>query len=719
MKPMTVGQPVEPPSHQRMRRRILVLKIGLMLFCLFLATRLVQIQVLDAAEYQEIARKQYEAKVDLPAARGIISDRNGKVLVSNAMMISFGADPKIAGNERDDIATAMARRFHRPREVYLTAMKDVRKRFVWLERGVEPQAAVRVPTAELRGLIPMQEPRRLYHYERAASQLIGVTGKDHVGLSGLELQYDRWLRGTDGYVIMQRDALRRTRPSADYPRTEPIDGQNLVLTIDAEYQQVAEEELARGVARTQAEGGLVVMVDPTTGEILALAHAPSVDPNNTSQLDQASLRNRCITDTFEPGSVFKVVTAAAALEKGVVRTEEKFNGDKGLYNVPMPNGRFRPVRDSHPLGVVTFRQAVEHSSNIVMAKISTRIGAQTMYTTARALGFGTATGIELPGEVGGELKKPTEWSAPTLQSLSFGYEVAATPLQIVMAYAAVANKGILMKPYVVRHILDAGQEIVTENRPEQVRRVMSEQTAKTLTELFEGVVVRGTAIPARVEGLRIAGKTGTSKRVVNGKYESGSYTASFVGFFPVENPHIVCLVMLENPRGGVYYGGLASAPIFKGIAEKIFTMAGRFRADPVRSFAHPLRSAVPDVENLRTEDALAMLRTIGFEPDIEGEGAIVAAQSPAPGVVLGRGSTVVLKTRDGLARVSGGFALVPDTRGLTIRRALNSLATQRLDAVVIGSGTVVSQSPPPGQRLRQGGSVTLRCEPRSSSPIQS
>jgi len=206
---------------------------------------------------------------------------------------------------------------------------------------------------------------------------------------------------------------------------------------------------------------------------------------------------------------------------------------------------------------------------------------------------------------------------------------------------------------------------------------------------------------------------------VNGKYESGSYTASFVGFFPVENPHIVCLVMLENPRGGVYYGGLASAPIFKGIAEKIFTMAGRFREEPVRSFAHPLRSAVPDVENLRTEDALAMLRTIGFEPDIEGEGAVIAAQSPAPGVVLGRGSTVVLKTRDGLARVSGGLALVPDTRGLTIRRALNSLATQRLDAVVIGSGTVVSQSPPPGQRLRQGGSVTLRCEPRSSSPIQS
>ena len=506
---------------------------------------------------------------------------------------------------------------------------------------------------------------------------------------------------------------------SDYPRIEPIDGQNLVLTIDAEYQQVVEEELARGIARTKAESGLVVMVDPGTGEILSLAHAPSVDPNNTTTLDQATLRNRSITDTFEPGSVFKVVTAAAALENAVVRTEDTFYGEKGVYKAPMPGGRVRPVVDSHPLGNVTFRRAVEQSSNIVMVKVADRMGVQPMYTTGRAFGFGTSTGIELPGEVGGELKKPSEWSAPTLHSLAFGYEVAVTPLQIVMAYAAVANKGVLMKPYVVRHTLDAAQEIVTENRPEPIRRVISEQTAKTLTELFEGVVERGTAIQARVEGLRIAGKTGTSKKVVDGKYEAGRYTASFVGFFPADDPHIVCLVMLENLRGDVYSGGLASAPIFKGIAEKIFTMAGRFRNDPVQAVARATRNGVPDVVNLKTVDALAALRAIGFEADVQGDGAIVVDQSPAPGVVLGRGSTVELKTRDGLKRISGGITLVPDTRGLTIRRALNSLATQRLDAIIIGTGTVVGQSPLPGERLRQGARVTLRCEPRHTPAIQS
>jgi cell division protein FtsI (penicillin-binding protein 3) len=713
MRETMAGQPTGVSPHERMRKRSLVLKIGLLLFFLVLVVRLVQIQVIKAAEYREIARRQYEARVTLPAARGFITDRNGKVLVSNAIMVTFGADPKIAGKERDQIAVAMARTFRRPREVYLNAMRDNTKRFVWLEREVEPQRAARVPSTDLRGLIVMQDPRRLYHYERTAGQLIGVTGRDHVGLSGLELQYDRWLRGTDGYLIMQRDALRRTRPSADYPRVEPVDGQNLVLTIDAEYQQVVEEELAKGVQRTKAESGLVVMVDPLTGELLAVAHVPSVDPNNTASLEQSTLRNRTLTDTFEPGSVFKVVTATAALEKGVVRTDEMFYGEKGKYVMPMPRGKPRTVTDTHPLGNVSFRQAVEQSSNIVMAKIASRIGAQTMYTTARALGFGTRTGIELPGEVGGDLNRPSEWSAFTLHSLSYGYEVTATPLQIAMAYAAVANKGKLMKPYVVRQTLNAAQEIVTENQPQMVRQVMSEKTAATLTDLFEGVVERGTGKSARVEGLRIAGKTGTSKKVVGGRYGSGNYTASFVGFFPADNPHIVCLVMLDSPREA-YYGGLVSAPIFKGIAEKIFAMAGRSHTEPVQAIAgNSTRHAVPDVVNLKIDDAVATLHASGFEPDIQGDGAIVVGQSPAPGAVLGREARVAVKTRDGVAKVSGGVAFVPDIRGLTIRRAINSLAAQRLDAVVIGTGTVVGQSPAPGERLRQGASVILRCEPRS------
>lgn len=711
-----IGQPAGPAQAvaplERHRRRTLGIKIGLLLLFVILALRLIQIQVVRASEFQEIARKQYEAPIVLPAARGAIMDRNAKVLVSNATSVSFCADPKVAGSERDDIAIALARVFKRPKQVYLDLMRDPQKRFVVLERNVEPSRAAKVPVAELRGLIVMNEPRRIYHYEHVAGQLLGVTGVEHTGLSGLEMQYDRWLRGEPGSVMMQRDALNRTRASAEYPRIDPKDGLNLELTIDAEYQQVAEEELARGVAKMRAEAGLVVMVDPSTGEILALAHVPRVDPNNTATLDQATLRNRSITDMFEPGSVFKIVTATAALEKGVVKPEELFNGEKGRYNAPTGAGRTIPVTDTHPLGTVTFRQAVEQSSNVVMAKLSPRIGAQTMFETARRFGFGTLSGIELPGETPGALPRPVDWSGATLPTMAYGYGVGVTPLQLVMAYAALANKGVLMKPFVVRKVPDENGEMNTIVQPSVVRRVMSEETATLLTGMFEGVVQKGTATQAKVEGLRIAGKTGTARKVVNGRYKQGDYTASFVGFFPADHPRIVCLVMLDNPRGGSYFGGLASAPIFKGIAEKIFSIAGKFREIAPTVMASATGVIVPDVRNMKTDDAEATLEAGGLDADIEDDGPIVIGQSPAPGSTVGRGATVTLTTVVGSTPATGGFALVPDVRGLTIRRAMNSLAVQQLDVVIIGTGSVVGQTPAPGERLRRGASVTIRCEAR-------
>ncbi len=711
--PAVPAAPVAP--QERSRRRTLVIKIALLLLFVILALRLVQIQVIRAAEFQEKARAQYEAPIVLPAARGAIMDRNGKVLVSNSTYVSFCADPKVAGNERDDIAAALARVFKRPKEVYLDAMRDTRKRFVVLEKNVEPTRAAKVPAAELRGLIVMNEPRRIYHYEHVAGQLLGVTGVEHTGLSGLEMQYDTWLRGVDGSVTLQRDALNRTRASAEYPRIDPKDGLNLELTIDAEYQQVAEEELAKGVAKAGAEAGLVVMVDPSTGEILALAHVPRVDPNNTATLDQATLRNRTVTDMFEPGSVFKVVTTAAALEKGVVKLDETFYAEKGRYICPIGGGHTTPVTDAHPLGTVTFRQAVEQSSNIVMAKVSPRIGAQTLFETARRFGFGTLTGIELPGEVPGSLPRPVDWSGATLPTMAYGYGVGVTPLQLVMAYAAVANKGVLMKPYVLRKVPDENGEMTSLVRPAQVRRVMDEETARTITGLLEGVVQRGTGTQAKVEGLRVAGKTGTARKVVNGHYKPGDYTASFVGYFPADNPRIVCLVMMDNPRIGSYYGGTASAPVFRGIAEKIFSIAGKFREIAPAVMASGTGVIVPDVRNMKTADAEATLEAGGLEADINDDGPVVIGQSPAPGSTASRGSTVVLTTVAGNAAGTGGFALVPDVRGLTIRRAMNSLAVQQLDAVVIGSGTVVGQTPAPGERLRRGATVTIRCEARQGA----
>jgi cell division protein FtsI/penicillin-binding protein 2 len=700
----------------RLQRRILALKIGLLVSFAVLGARLVQIQVVQSGAYQEMARRQYEARMDLPAARGIIMDRNGKTLVSNTVLASFAADPKEAGRDLNGIALAFARVFNRPRDVYLTRLREQDKRFVWLERGVHPELSARIPARELQGIITVPEAERLYHYEHMAGQLLGHTGVDNSGLSGLELQYDHWLRGNDGYVIMQRDALRRTRLSPEYPRVEPVDGQNILLTIDAEIQAIVEEELEKGVARTKAESGLAVMVDPATGAVLAMANFPSFYPAQAALLDPAVQRNRVITDSFEPGSVFKLVTASAALETGAVRAAEKIFAENGTYVVPVPGRKPRKITDTHRHGMLTFQEAMEQSSNIVMAKVAARVGAQAMFTTARAFGFGIQTDPGLPGEIAGNLKKPAQWSATTLHSMAMGYEVAVTPLQLVMAYAAVANGGRLMKPFVVRRVVNAQQEILLETTPQEIRRVVSDSTAHMLTRFFEGVVERGTGTAAKVAGLRIAGKTGTSKKVVNGEYVEGDYTASFTGFFPAEAPKYVCLVMLDEPRLGGYYGGLASAPIFKGIAEKVYAMADRTTGSQQRStvIAGAKPRLAPDVVNLKVDVASTLLESQGYSSDVSGNGAVVLSQSPPPGTTVAYGGAVTLRTDDRAVSLPAGYVLVPELRGLSMRRAINRLTNQRLDVSIAGSGTVTGQNPVPGKRVRQGTMIFLRCAPRST-----
>jgi cell division protein FtsI (penicillin-binding protein 3) len=713
MTGMADTPPTAVPPHVRARRRTRSIKIGLMFCLLLLTVRLVQIQVIQAGAYRERARKQYEARMELPAARGTISDRNGKVLVSNTMYVSFAVDPAVAGSDRDDIAARFARVFNKPRDAYTNDMRDGTRRFVYLERGVKPSLSSRIPVRELRGVIMREEPKRLYHYDRAAGQLIGVTGVDNAALSGLEQQFDRWLRGRDGYIILQRDALRRTRPTVDYPRIDPVDGQNLLLTIDADIQSVVEEELERGVTHAQAEGGEAVVVDPATGEILAMATYPSINPNNTSALNLDAMRNRVISDAFEPGSIFKLVTASAVLENKAARLDEPFNAENGAYHAPAGPGRTRLITDTHPHKTLTFQEAVEQSSNIVMAKLAPRIGAEGLFRMARAYGFGATTGLELPAEADGELKKPRDWSATTLQSLAYGYEVSATAIQIVMAYAAVANNGVLMKPFVVHQVVNAQGDVIVDTQPQRIRPVVSPQTAAALTKLFEGVVERGTGTPAKVRGLRIAGKTGTSRQAADGRYTLGNYTASFVGYFPADDPKAVCLVVLDRPRAGGYYGGQASAPIFKAIVEKIRMMAGRSHlASPGTSIARGSTHTVPDVTNLRTEVASALLHAEEFVPEVAGAGTVVVAQAPSPGTAVPAKTKVTLRTNDAAQTLPAGFTLVPEVRGLTVRRAINQLNIQQLDAAVVGSGNVRGQSPAPGEKVRQGTQVTLRCEPR-------
>jgi len=690
--------------------RFLILKIGLLLFFLVIALRLVQIQLLDAGKYQEIARRQYEAKVILPAARGNLYDRNGKLLVSNTMMVSFGADPKMVGSRADAIATRFARVFESSRQSYLERLTRADRHFVWLARRVPPAYSRQLRVLEFEGTLEMEEPQRLYHYDHVGGQLIGFTDIDNNGLSGIELQLNNALSGTNGYVIMQRDGLGRKRPSVDYPRIEPVNGKHAALTLDIEYQAIAEEELRKGVDRTGALNGLAIIMDPSNGEILAMANYPSVNPNEPSKYTEQAQKNRTITDMYEPGSVFKLVTAGAALEHELVRPDQKFFGENGKYLAPMGGGRTHLISDMHKFGMLTLQEGMEQSSNIVMAKVSDIIGAELLYTTARDFGFGTKTGVDLPGEVGGALAKPNTWSGTTLNSMAYGYEVGVTPLQIACAYAAVANKGVLMKPFIIRQVLDENFQVLEEVHPQVVRKVIGKNTAQTLTRFFEGVVERGTGTAAKIPGLRIAGKTGTSRRMTDGHYDPASHIASFVGFFPADEPKVLCLIMLDSPHEGGYTGGLASAPIFRGIAQKIYATSGRFASRSPAVIAGKAPIVIPDVTSLKVEAAKAMLASDGFETILEGGGDLVLQQLPAAGARKPRGSVISLVTGGAQAALPPGYAVVPDLRGLSIRRAMNRLSTLQLEVDITGSGIVAAQSPGAGEQVKLGTRVTLRCQ---------
>lgn len=698
-------------------KRVLWLKIGLLVFFAVVAGRLVWIQVIQSPKYKEIAKRQYEVKVPLLSERGNIYDRNGKILVSSSMAVSYAADPKVVGDDAEKIAERFASVFRESKkDEYLAKLRKKDSRYVYLERRANPQTALRINAKYFDGLIQTNEPKRIYHYDHVAGQALGFTDIDNNGLSGIEREFDKQLKGTDGFIIMQRDGLGRKRPTVDYPTVEPVNGNNIVLTIDLDYQSVAEEELRKGIERNNAQSGLVVMLEPKTGEVLAMASYPSINPNNYTRADSAASKNRVITDIFEPGSVFKLVTVSAALENEIIKPEQKFYAEKGTYK---PKGRPRPITDVHKYGNITFREAVELSSNIVMAKASDLIGAEKLYTTARNYGFGIPTGVELPAEVSGQLKKPSQWSRTTLNAMAYGYEVGVTPLQIAVAYAAVANGGVLMKPYILKQILNEHNEVTFETTPQTIRKVVSKETADTIRSFLRGVVERGTAPSARSEAVMIAGKTGTSRKIVDGKYSTSSHTASFVGMFPVNNPQVVCLVMLDNPKALGYYGGVASAPIVKGIAEKVIATSNNFAQQQSAPPVGKEFLATPDVRTLEVESATNTLSSLGFKVETTGEGTIVLKQTPAPGTKIPKGETIRLATAGIATTVAGGYTIVPDLKGLSLRRALNRLTIARLDVDVNGSGVVASQSLKAGEQVKIGTRISINCEPKQLSVMTS
>lgn len=644
--------------------------------------RLFWVQVIEGARYRDLAKKQYESRVPLRAERGRIMDRSGLDLATMMKTTSFAADPTMVEHP-EMCAQWLASTTGETARTYLDKLSSAEGRFVWLARGVNTASFPVLDTIRDRGLIRVSEPKRSFTHGPLACQLIGTTDVDNNGLSGLELQYDELLRGQSGFVVMQRDGRGRLRPGVDPEREAPRNGQGLQLTIDLEMQRVAEQELARGVQESGASSGTVIAIEPSTGEILAMASYPSFDPARLDKASNDAIRIRAITDQYEPGSTMKAITAAALLEERAMAPDDKVDGGDGVM---MLQGGLS-IRDDHPVGQTTFRGALEQSSNVVFATISRKLDDRVYYKYVRDFGFGILSGIDLPGEVRGKLKRPNEFDASTKTYMSFGYEMSATALQMLNAYATIANHGVLMQPHVVKSVRTSDGVVIHEIKPQQIRRVVSEQTAHLLTDMLVGVVERGTGQQARIPGVRIAGKTGTAQQLSSGEYSRKNYTASFVGYYPAEKPRVAMIVMLDRPITSIY-GGTAAAPIFRRIVQKTMTMlqldAGTQKH--IAASAELDTVIVPDVRGLNVSTADPVLKRLGLRSAPMVDSGLILRQYPSAGSRIERGSVIKLE-----APSLDAWGQHPDVSGFSLRRAITVLHAAGYEVKIKGSGNVVRQ----------------------------
>jgi cell division protein FtsI/penicillin-binding protein 2 len=539
------------------KRLFLVFFLGVLIWVLVIS-RLFYLQVLKATEFKSVAEKQHQICLKLEAKRGAIYDRNYELLAFNLPTCSFFAVPDEIQNVNLVVRKFAPRIKVAPQKLRSRLKKDCK--FVWLKREVEEDESQKILSWNLSGVHFREETKRYYPHYPLGQYVLGLTNVDNVGLSGIEYQYNDLLGGKDGKAVFLRDAFGNSFPVKEYPITKPEPGYSMVLTLDLGVQSIVEEELKGAIQTTGSDGGSAVFMNPKTGEILAMAYAPCEDHT-------IATKNRVVSDNFEPGSTFKIVTAAAALQEGIKRPEDKIWAEEGSFKV-----MGRTIHDIEEYEWLTFKECIVHSSNIGMAKIAMEVGKERVYKYARNFGFGSPTGIDLPGEAKGFVPSPDKLSDFTLSIFAIGQGVSLTAIQLLNAYSAVANGGALMRPYMVKAILNEEGKVIRKFNRQKIRQVLESSTAQTLIDFLKDVVDQGTGITVKLEGLNIAGKTGTAQvpKLGGGGYEKGRYLASFVGFFPAENPHLVGLLTLDNPKGK-HYGSQTAGPAFKNIAAKILS----------------------------------------------------------------------------------------------------------------------------------------------------
>ncbi|MDH5768534.1 MAG: penicillin-binding protein 2 [Nitrospirota bacterium] len=542
------------------KKRAVILSTAIVFSFFIVYLRLTDLMILSHKRLSEKAKLQHIKVEDVHVRRGIIVDRRGRELALNLELESLYCDPENLELDNEGtkrLASAIAKE---PKVIL--AKVPAEGRFAWIARKLEHDTTERVKELHIKGLGFLTEAKRFYPKGELASHILGFVGIENQALEGVELRYDNYLKTTGGKVFFRRDASGRTLSSGVDIEAK---GNNVVLTIDEGLQYLVEKELDKAMVRWRAAAASVIMMDPFTGEILALANRPSYNPNSPGSVSSSDRRNRAITDCYEPGSTFKIIIGVASLEEKVAKQNTVFDVSKGSIDA---GGK--TIRDVHKYGILTFKEVIQKSSNVGSIMIGMRLGKERLYKYARLLGIGEKTGIDLPGEVSGWIRLPERWSGTSIGAIPIGQEVAVTPLQMLRAYSAIANGGFLVRPHVVSEIISPKGQVLASLRDKEKKQIISAKTADTFKDILKSVVEEGgTGRSASVEGDEVAGKTGTAQ-IINPKtkrYSKEKYVSSFVGFVPADNPRLAMIVVIYEPKGQIY-GGVVAAPVFRDIANQ-------------------------------------------------------------------------------------------------------------------------------------------------------
>ena len=674
-----VAQSRSRPDVSLSRALLVAAFIGF--WMLAICARLVYLQISQHNELANRARLQQQNALDTTPERGELLDRYGRQLARSIQTVSLYIDP--AGLEPGALECTVQQLSsrlgmdHAELSQKLVDAQGEGSRFIWIARRLDADRGNEILSLNLPGVYSRKEPKRFYPNGSLAAHVLGYVGLDGQGLGGVEHFYNSKIKGEPGELFVEKDSTGHPYESFEIP-SKP--GQTVVLTIDQGIQYQAEQTLQSAVQRSHAKSGTAIVLDPRTGEILALANAPSFDPNNVAASKAEARSNWALQNIYEPGSTFKIVAFSAALDRKLAKPDDRIDCQMGAITVAG-----RVVHDHHPFGLLTLAEALAKSSNVGAIKLGIRVGDESMYDYITRYGFGARTGVELPGETVGILRKVDRWQPSSIGSIAIGQEVGVTPLQMVAAFGAVANDGVRIAPHIVREVRNAAGNVVYSAQPEQ-RRVIAPETAIALRGMLEGVTLRGTARKAQLDGYSAAGKTGTAQKIDprTKTYSKTKFVGSFVGFAPVNNPQVAIIVVIDEP-GGAYHGGDVAAPVFREIAERILPGLG----------------ITPDIETTSVPDLIARADSSG-----EVESRSRAEQSR---VEQERRATLPTVVANGNAEGEVVYAvttsnamLMPDLRGRSVRDVARTCAQLGLQIEARGDGRVFKQSPAPGAEVSTG-----------------